>query len=224
MRRLSVQISVAALAIVLASAVIGETQANLITTGAFTLKVVPGSQYNVHKRFLLFFRISLCPQLACWIENSDGEYVGTIYVTADGAKNNFAFAPRGGRPEALPVWSHRKIGKAAVTDAVSTATSRTPTERSTILSMPPGRYRAFIEVNRSFDYNETYTRANSRVNGQPSIVYQAEINVGMGASVAKFVPIGVGSVDGSDGNIRPGLAGITTALSIIKDAEIDYGE
>jgi len=196
----------------LAGAAIGETQVNLITSTAFTLKILLGPQYNVQKRFLLFFRVSVCPQLACWIENTDGGYAGTIY------------APRGGRPEALPVRTHRKLGKAAITDAVSGATSRTSMEHGAILSIPPGRHRVFIEVNRSFNYNETYTRANPGVNGQPSIAYQAEIDVGKAASVARFVPIGVGSVDGADGNIRPGFAGITTTLSATKDAELDYGE
>jgi len=224
MRKVASQISVAILVMFLSFAKIGEAQTNQISNTAFILKVLPGPQYNVPKRFLLFFEIPIYPQIACWIESPDGKYMGTIYVTEGGAKNNYTFAPRGERPEALPVWSHRKVGQVAIPDAVSGATSETAAQHREVLSMPLGRYNAYLEVNRAYDYNETYTRSNSGVNGQLSIVYRASIIVGKVASAAKFAPIGTGSVDGSDGTLRPGLVGITTALSIIRDAEIDYGQ
>ena len=226
MRKPSVQRALAVFSMLLASAVLSEAQTNQTTMAGFTLRVTPGSQYNVPKTILLFIKFPVYPQIACWLETPESEYVDTIYVTESGAKNNFAFAPRNGRPEALPIWYHRKAQWPATTDAVSGATSTTAAEHKTRLSTPLklGRYVAFLEVNRAYDYNKNYTHANSGVNGQPSLIYRAEIVVGKGPSKATFAPIGVGSVDGSDGNIRLGLGGITTALNIIENAEIEYNE
>jgi hypothetical protein len=46
----------------------------------------------------------------------------------------------------------------------------------------------------------------------------------LGPSKAVFKPIGTGSLDGSDGQIRPALEGITTALHLLDSAEISYSD
>jgi hypothetical protein len=56
------------------------------------------------------------------------------------------------------------------------------------------------------------------------IAFGCEITVGSGASWGVFVPIGTGSLDGSNGSIRPGLEGMTTALGLLRGAEIQYLE
>jgi hypothetical protein len=89
--------------------------------------------------------------------------------------------------------------------------------------LPSGTYIVKLEVNRSYDYNDTYTRANSGVTGQPSLVYKCALDVGHGPRKGTFEPIGTGAVDGSDGAIRPGLGGVTTALRILAAAEISSG-
>jgi hypothetical protein len=81
---------------------------------------------------------------------------------------------------------------------------------------------ARLEINRAYDYNETYTKKNAGVTGQPSLIYSCEINVGSGPSRGVFAPWGTGSLDGSDGTVKPGLAGITTALHLLQSAEIQY--
>lgn len=192
--------------------------------GRLSLHLVPGPAYKFTSRWLIF-PIPIYPQVACWIETPEGEYVDTIYVTAKGAKNKWVSAPSIGRPEALPVWSHLRKERAAVADALSGATPSGATTRDTPLpeSVPKGKYTVKLEVNRSYDYNETYTRENSGVTGQPSLIYECSIEVGDGPSKATFVPVGRGSVEGSDGDIRPGLEGITTALDLFSSAEISYG-
>jgi hypothetical protein len=37
-----------------------------------------------------------------------------------------------------------------------------------------------------------------------------------------FVPLGIGSVDGSDGSIIPGLEGIDTALTLFAAMKVAY--
>ncbi|MBN2874802.1 MAG: hypothetical protein JXM71_06885, partial [Spirochaetales bacterium] len=88
------------------------------------------------------------------------------------------------------------------------------------------RYSAFLEINHSFDYNDAWPQSTrkgdpdwSGANGQPSVVYATDFFAGSGSAV-RFEPIGQGSVDGSDGVLRPGLDGLTTALSILGAATI----
>jgi hypothetical protein len=175
-------------------------------------------------RFLVF-RVPLEPQIACWIETPDGRYAGTIYVTAKAAKKKWFGAPSAGRPEALPVWYHaRQQGSTA--DAMSSATPAGTVQMQSPLptGLTAGTYVLRLEINSSYDYNERYTHANSGVNGQPSVVYSGQIAVGRGEAQADLAPIGTGSVDGSDGNIRLGLEGITTALQMLQSARVLYHE
>jgi hypothetical protein len=193
--------------------------------GRFTLELSPGSSYKFHTWWLIF-PVPIYPQVACWIETPQGEYIGTIYATAKGAKKAWLSAPATGRPEALPVWFHLQGKGEASADTVSGATPSGATKRDSSLadSLKPGAYVVKLEINRSYDYNDRYTRANSGVVGQPSLVYACEIAVGSGSSKAVFKPIGTGALDGSDGNVRPGLDGITTALQLFSSAAISYEE
>ena len=164
------------------------------------------------------------PQLACWIESPDGKYVDTIFVTTKVGRKKWFGAPSAGRPEALPVWSHARDQAPLNTDAVSGATPAGSVRVGSPLAagLSAGTYVVKLEVNSSFDYNERYTRANSGVNGQPSIVYMGRIDVGKGEAETDLTAIGTGSVDGADGDIRPGLEGITTAREMLQSARILY--
>lgn len=195
----------------------------VIQGGRFTLNLAPGSSYKFHTWWLIF-PVPIYPQVACWVETPQGEYLGTVYATAKGAKKTWISAPATGRPEALPVWFHLQGKGEASADTVSGATPSGATKRNSSLadSLKPGTYVVKLEVNRSYDYNERYTRANSGVVGQPSLVYTCEIAVGSGPSKAVFKPLGTGALDGSDGEVRPGLDGITTALQLFSSAEISY--
>ena len=191
----------------------------------FSLRLVPGPEYKATSWWLIF-PIPIYPQVACWIETPRGEYIDTLYVTAKGAKKTWVSAPAGGRPEALPVWSSLMSKQKASADTVSGATPSgvTTSDSPLAATLPNGKYIVKLEVNRSYDYNERYTRANSGVTGQPSLIYECAIDLGSGPSKAAFTPIGTGSVDGSDGDIRQGLEGITSALKLLESADISYVE
>ncbi|MGO9411040.1 MAG: hypothetical protein ACLQCB_09855 [Spirochaetia bacterium] len=199
--------------------------AQSITGQRLELDLVPGSAFHHSLRFIIF-RVPLYPQIACWVETPDGTYMGTIYATAKAAKKAWFGAPSAGRPEALPVWYHARQQGSGAADAVSGATPAGTVQVQSPLptGLTPGMYVIKLEINSSFDYNERYTRANSGVNGQPSVVYSGQIVVGKGEAQADLAPIGTGSVDGSDGNIRPGLEGITTALQMLQSARVQYHE
>lgn len=95
-------------------------------------------------------------------------------------------------------------------------------ENAAISGVQPGRYVIMLETNRSYDWNKTYTKKNSGVNGQPSIIYRAELTIGSGLMTASFEPIGTGSVDGSDSRIHSGLHGIDTALQLFSSLHVTY--
>jgi hypothetical protein len=185
----------------------------------FELHLVPGPHHSSRQGFWIF-GYTVQPQAAVWVETPEGEYIDTIYVTAKGENGDWTAAPKTGRPEALPVWYHlRKEG----TDAVSSATPREETRYGSGLAarLAPGKYLIKLETNRSYDYNGTFPES-AGVGGQPSVIYQAELQVGDTTDSAAFRPVGTGSPDGSDGRIRPGLEGITTALELFSSMTISY--
>jgi len=186
----------------------------------FTLALKPGASYKTETIWFLF-KLPIYPQVAVWVETPEGRYLDTLYVTAKGERENWIGAPKKGRPEALPVWRHARTSRV---DGVSAATSPGPTLRAFDLAarLPAGDYIVKLETNRSYDYNDIFTSANSGVSGQPSLIYTAAIAIGGARTEARFEPMGTGSVDGSKGDVRAGLDGITTALDLFSSMTIAY--
>lgn len=122
------------------------------------------------------------PQIAVWVEDSDGTYVDTLFVTKKASGNKWIGSPKGGRPESLPDWYKAKgqnpDGKIS-TDELDATTSATPKKGIVInkdLSMKKGKTYVFkCQANQSFDYNDYYTKKNSGVDGQPAVLYTGEI-------------------------------------------------
>jgi len=206
----------------------GEPAAEVLKPGTdsgarIELHLIPGPYYSKNMGFL-WFTYTVRPQIAAWIETPEGSYLDTLYVTEAAATKKYRAAPKQGRPEALPVWFARKTGSA---DAVSAPTALgTAVEYGNGIAarLPAGNYTIMLEVNRSYDYNGTYSKMNSGVNGQPSVIYRANLEIGKGPKEVRFEPIGIGSVDGSDGNIRPNLEGIDTALELFSCLTVRYLE
>jgi len=194
------------------------------TTGvhsAMELNVEPGEHWQSTMKIFIFNK-KKSPQIAAWIEDSDGNYIATIAISEKSAKGNWMSAPKEGRPEALPVWSHKQQNYLATTlDAVSSATIKgsfgANIDRTSLVD--GNSYNVYLEINHSFDYNDHWTKDNSGVNGQPSLVYQTQFIAGQPGRIP-LVPIGHGSADGSDGNIINGLENFTSALSIVKSAYV----
>ncbi|HAE20755.1 MAG TPA: DUF2271 domain-containing protein, partial [Spirochaetaceae bacterium] len=135
---------------------------------------------------------------------------------------NYTAAPKKGRPEALPVWSATKKGSADAVSSPTTVGSAVSYGNGLAARLPAGEYVVKLETNRSYDWNAAYTKKNAGVNGQPSLIYEARLLVGAGSTEASFKPIGTGSVDGSDGLMRPSLDGIDTALSLFRAMTVAY--
>lgn len=122
------------------------------------------------------------PQIAVWVEDSDGTYVGTLFVTKKASGNKWIGSPKDGRPESLPDWYKSKGQNPAVKiskDDLDATTSATPKKGIVIskdLELEKGKTYVFkCQANQSFDYNEYYTKKNSGVDGQPAVLYAGEM-------------------------------------------------
>jgi hypothetical protein len=188
------------------------------------LSIQPGGRWKI-RTWSFIFPIIHTPQFAAWVEDEGGNYISTILVSGKIAKQNWRSAPKEGRPEALPVWTHALVrnGKTDRTE-IDGVSSATPSDGVTAAyggeTLISGReYRIFFEVNHSFDYNETWPKKDAKgrrtgVNGQPSLIYYASVTAGKPEQV-RLEPVGRGAPDGSHGNIISGTEGMTDALSIV---------
>ena len=188
-----------------------------------TQLIIEGGEHWLGNMKVFIFSIKKTPQIAAWIEDAEGRYIATITVTTRSAKKNWRSSPKEGRPEALPVWNHKQQNNESSDDidTVSTATPKDSVEAKIDngLLINGDTYNIYLEVNHSFDYNDYWTKDNSGVNGQPSLIYHAQFTVGVPCRIP-LVPIGHGSVDGSSGNISDGLENFTSALGIVKNVYI----
>ena len=195
-----------------------------VSTGErFELLLQPGEHYSKRVNYIVY-RYTVWPQVAVWLETPDGTYIETLYVTRVVVDQDFNAAPEEGRPEALPVWSHLVAEKRPV-DAVTSPTTvdnDVSFGNAIAAELPDGDYVVRLETNRSYDWNDTYTKKNAGVNGQPSLVYSAPITVGGDDMIVDFVPVGTGSVDGSDGRIRTDLSGMDTAFALFSSMRVAY--
>ncbi|MBP5706895.1 MAG: DUF2271 domain-containing protein [Spirochaetales bacterium] len=168
------------------------------------------------------------PQFAVWLEDNDGNFLCTLLVTERASRKNWIFGPKQGRPESLPVWYHVSKNQTAdkteqssdmsKIDDVTSATPKGGTVFKAEIGSVPCKIKA--EFNTSFDYNDSYTKKNSGVNGQPSVVYGAEIPADFSSGEIVLEFLGTGSLDGSDGIIHEGTEGLTTSLKIVKAVAI----
>jgi hypothetical protein len=225
----------------LAAVLAASASASLSAEGSISVSFVPGSAYSHRVRFGLI-SLSLTPQMAIWIETAEGRFVDTIYVTDKSAAASWRAAGGARRPEALPVWSHAR-GVAApdglympdkahrLPDAVSGATAKAAFSKSWALpaGLAPSSYRIRAELNSSYDWNEAYPDKLpksdprwSEVNGQPSIVWEAALEIGAAAASATLRPVGTGALRGEDGNLRPGTEGLTSALELAASIAAEY--
>ena len=158
------------------------------------------------------------PQFSVWLEEENGNFIRTLYVTQRASKKNWRMSPKEGRPESLPVWYHKSKNKAVKTELeLDAVTSATP--KGGIIfnaDIREANCRICAEFNTSFDYNDTYTKKNSGVNGQPSVVFTAVIPADFSDGEILLKLSGTGAIDGSDGSIHPVPAELTTARKIVK--------
>lgn len=188
------------------------------------------------------------PLMAIWIEDAEGIFVQTLYVSQSIATGTFNYGEtsdgrwqRGPkrRPAALPYWSHQRGIQAEdglytpspenpVADAYSGPTPKNDVQLKTILNEELyGEYFVLLEVNQPWDWNEYWTNGKYPGNeeyassAQPSVVYRGLVDFNEPNLVVKMAPFGHGHYAGENGNLNKDLSSLTTALHIIKSATIN---
>ena len=90
-------------------------------------------------------------------------------------------------------------------------------------NLPNGTYTYWIEVNRSFDPNDTWPLENSCYSGQPSVVWSGKITVGATPDTSEGKIVGHGSWDGSSGDLYTDMTGFDDrALRLISNVKAIY--
>jgi hypothetical protein len=214
------------------------SQEKLTGTG-LRITVTPGSNYAMEKNFGPF-KVKLTPQMAFWLEDSNGKFLATLYVTYKSAKGAWGLPVD--RPASLPIWAYKrgiesKPGIYMPTNnkpLPDSETSATPTgkfvwEWDLPKDLKAGTYLIKGEVNRSFDYNDTFKDKLSEKdpnfnaeNGQPSVLYEGTINIGNKTSSIELKPVGYGHPIGKTGDVVRDISKITTALDMLSSIKIEY--
>lgn len=201
--------------------------------GIVRIILEPGREYKTTTWWYMF-PIDVYPQVSVWLESGDNKIIRQLYASNKIQKQDWIDAPDSGRPEALPVWTHRKASikkQSDEPDAVSSATPSGTTDQSVsiqniqnyITKNPDTDWYIYLEANRSYDYNEYYSKERSGVNGQPSLLYRSLISFKEGVlSAGPLELIGSGALKGGDGDIYSDLSNITTARDLFSSMTISF--
>lgn len=182
------------------------------------------------------------PQIAVWLEDLNGNYLSTVYVSHKIANQAWQSAGGNRRKEALPHWCHKRgvvyedglylpTKQNPVADGISGAT---PQNGFSLKISPSERLRQFVvkvEVNHSVDFNEYWPKSAKEGDqnysggkdgsGQPAVVYAANVDLDSGNRIFEAELIGHSSPDGSDGSIMTDTSTLTSALNIVKSIKIE---
>lgn len=187
------------------------------------------------------------PLMAIWVEDTNGNYIQTLYVAESLGKGIFQHGDATSgqwlpaeirRPAALPVWSHSRGVKEtdglfvptpenAVADAYTGATPQISFVLNTRLDQPgPDKFYVLFEVNQTWDWNEYWTNNKYpddpvyKTSCQPSLIYRALVDLNDGKKEYDMKLIGRGHHSGKDGKIYTDLETMTTALNITRSIKV----
>jgi len=196
-------------------------------------KLEKGSSYN-HPTFVI------------WIEDLDGNFIKTLYITNSYARGVFGYKMVGDtawvsekgashQPAALPYWTYRKgvikdtllipTPRHPYVDALTTVTPLTDFELRAGAKQLFDKYRVLLEVNQPWDWNKFWINNKFpdspayKHSAQPSLVYAVTID---GSSSAYYLnPIGHGDAKGESGKLFTNISTITTAKDIFRKVMVE---
>ncbi len=185
------------------------------------------------------------PTFVLWMEDLNGEYLKTLYLTQSYASGIFGHELVGDsiwkntsgpsfQPAALPYWTNKK---GLIDGEYLIPTPEHPYIDAYTGATPPGNfeikatshlqtpYKIMLEVNQTWDWNEYWTNNKYPENkayshsSQPSIIYAVEINNEQ--KIYYMNPIGHGSPKGENGKLYTDLSTLSTAKKIFKTIKIE---
>lgn len=193
-----------------------------------TLRFTRGQEFGRMKR-VGFMKLILTPQIAVWTEDTQGNYIQTLYVTRKFAKQDWGPAPHNKdscfRTSSLPYWLNKyvKAGNAAPTtnkplpDGITSATPPGCFDLKTTITASPFPVVVKVEVNSAFDHDSAYNsrRKASKINGQPAVVYTARTDRDPRLyPVVQMDLAGHSGEESGDPALYHDLSGLTTAKEI----------
>lgn len=182
------------------------------------------------------------PQIAVWLEDRQGNYLSTVYVSHKIATQDWQMAKGSRRKEALPHWCYSRgivyddglylpTKDQPIVDGVSGATPRESFDVKLKTASRLKRFVVKVEVNHSTDFNDSFPKnvkdgdanysGGNEGSGQPAVIYRAEVDLSEGKKTFVAALIGHSSPDGSDGEIHTDMSGLTTALEIVERITIN---
>ena len=183
------------------------------------------------------------PSFAIWVEDLEGNYIETLFVTQYVATGKFGHGESEPgkwknesdyvrRPASLPYWAHKRNIQApdglyipspetAVPDALTGATPQTGFILSTGTKVKSGeKFSVLMEINQAWDSNNFWTNnkypddKDYFTSLQPALVYSVTIEAGSEQKEFVMNPIGHSHPSGKNGELFKDLSTITTAKEI----------
>jgi hypothetical protein len=189
------------------------------------------------------------PTFAFWVEDTEGNYIETLYVTNYLATGTYKHARLGEgeplskrgpakRPSTLPYWLHKRnirsdgitylpTPEKPVPDAITSATPQTSFVLKTVcVSKLPRKFKVMMEINQPWDYNEYWNKErfpgefDYSYSCQPALVYSTEIDLDNLQKEFSLSLIGHSHYSGKNGELFEDTSTLTTAKNIVKKVEV----
>lgn len=201
--------------------------------------VKAGAHYSGPGAVVLGVTTTAIPQMAIWLEDIDGNYLDTLYITKKASNSSYIqslFASEDvRRPEALPHWAFSRgiqsedglMVPSSAQPIADSVTGATPVASFDLQSVVNQKYQQVVvklEINRSFDYNDAYHKnafpkdevySGSGNSAQPSLIYAASINLNKSERYYFMSLKGRGHHSGKDGQLYTDIDGVTTAKEML---------
>lgn len=219
-------------------------QTRLTQSGAeqeIILDLRKGPHFAHQEPLFLGLSLTVIPQMAIWVEDTQGNYLETLYVTQKAATGTWEGMPfmkqEIRRKAALPYWAHKRGVVSAdglylpsqaepLPDAVTAATPTGSFALYTRLEEDQDEVVVLMEINKSFDYNAAYSEealgdagksyAEKDFSGQPALVYAATVNLRQSSSYQVMRLLGHSDPTGAIGDLFTDTSTLDTALQIVE--------
>lgn len=209
--------------------------------GDIKVCIVQGSEWLHDFPLFLGIKKKNPPQIAIWLEDTQGNYLSTLYVTHKIATQSWQASGGNRRKEALPHWCYSRGIKyedglylptkdQPLVDGISGATPQGSFDVKLRTKDMSKQFVVKVEINHSTDFNEYYPKSakegeqnysgGKEGSGQPALVYAALVDLTSGEKSFEATLIGHSSPDGTSGVIYEDTSELTTALHIVKQISI----
>jgi hypothetical protein len=189
------------------------------------------------------------PTFVFWLEDTEGNFLQTLYVTRYIATGIYGHGDAGDgewkrtegeaiRPATLPYWLHKRntenpnqslvpTPKNPIADAY---TGATPESDFVLVAKTdkkiPGKFRLLMEINQPWDWNDYWTtlkypdETDYNPSAQPSLIYAVTIDTNCQNCEFFLNPIGHGHYSGKNGKLYTDLRTFSSAFNIVESVRL----